>query len=298
MQTTSPLLSSNLKFHLLDKESTSILDEYLCKYIKNIPRSARYKIVNKFEYNAQSFIKAYEKNFLDDADAAFAVDVKEYRVMTKLYLLMVAYIRALVSKSISKENFETRCGLLSEVLPMEKEEIGKYMDYAPFNFHLFECLNEIIFSKAGLKDWKRDILTNYSGYSDKYEKLTYDEIAKTGKVTTHAVREARAEIERNISDVIKKFTILAPYYSYRSECMLNADLIKVSKRMAKCICGHERAEGITPLFIGTVFSIIYDYKLMPVGSKGEQEYYLVKKEIAEDNNISHIMTNLGRESAD
>ena len=59
---------------------------------------------------------------------------------------------------------------------MAKDDIKKYMDDSPVNFHLFGCLFEIVFNKLELSKCKKRILNNYLGYSNKYEKLTQIEV--------------------------------------------------------------------------------------------------------------------------
>jgi hypothetical protein len=278
MQASSLSPGVPVQFNSFHKESVLILDEYLCRQIKDIPRPLRYNIVNRFKYNTQSFIESYQKNFQDKYDRGISIDAREFKAAGKLYGSMVSFMRALESKSISKGNFRLRCELLSGAIPMKREEIEKYMDYSPFNFHLCGCLYEIIFNRLEVQGWKRGILENYTGYSNKYEKLAPAEVAKRGHVTYTSFRQAKNVLERRINNVIKYFKVLAPYYTYKSKYLPDGETIKTGREVFDRLRREEKAEEMTPYFIAKVLSVVYNYKLEVSSSGGIEEYRLIQRE--------------------
>ena len=287
MLSTNQPDSSTVQFNSIEKETVSILDEYLCKNIKSIPLSVRYRIINKFEYNTLSFIESYQRNFPDNSDTALAIDRNKYRSIAKIYLSLISYMRALQSNRASKTNFERRCELLSGILPIEKEGIERYMDYSTLNFHMFGCIYEIIFERLKLSEWRRRILINNLDYSNKYEKLTKEYVGRMGKVADGTVYAATVVVKRMIHDVIKNFKVLTPYCSYESKYLCNAEVIKIDDKMADRICKDEGVEGITPCLAAKVLSVIYNYKLIVDGNDGSEEYLLIreKAETGKSNSI-------------
>jgi hypothetical protein len=282
---TSP--SFPVQFNSMNKEAISVLNEYLCNNIIKIACPVRFRIINKFDYNVQSFIDSYHKNFIDNPDMAYSFSHCDFKLISEIYKSITSFIGALECSTKSKANFDKRCRLLSGAGLVEK--IEDYMEYSPLNFHLIGCLYDIIFNRLDISGWKRLILKNHLDYSNKYEKIPLPEIMKTAKVTRPCIYLAIKNIERKVNNVIKDFKILEPYCSYKSKYLYNADVIKIGWNEVNCIAKDEGVEGITPFLAATILSVLYNYKLRAIGVKGKEEYLLIKGEESEADKAVRII---------
>ena len=170
--------------------------------------------------------------------------------------------------------------MIEGLIQISTDDIKKYLDDSPIKFHLFACLYEIILNKLEWTESKRETLNHCLCYSDKFEKLTTMEAARKRDVTKAAVRMAIAALERDISDVIKIFKVLAPYYSYKSKYLSNAEIIRISPEVLNCIRREERVAEMTDSFIVRVLSVIYNYKMTADNTGGKEDYLLTQRGIA------------------
>lgn len=247
----------------------------------------RFRIINKFDYNAQSFIESYQKNFIDNPDMAYSISPCDFKVISEIYKSIKSFMVALESSTKSKANFDKRCRLLSGAGLVEK--IEDYMEYSPLNFHLIGCLNDVIFNKLDIIGWKRLILKNHLDYSNKYEKIPLPEIQKTARVTRSCIYLTIKNIERKVNNAIRDFKILEPYCSYKSKYLFNADVIKIGWNEVNCITRDEGVEGITPCLAATILSVLYNYKLRAIRVKGKEEYLLINGEESEADKAVRII---------
>lgn len=291
MQIHSASTSNPVQFNTLNKEALYVLNEYLCHQIIKIDCQVRFRIINKFDYNAQSFMESYQKNFIDNPDMAYSISPYDFKMISEIYKSIIIYKGALESSTKSKANFDKKCRLLCEAGLAEK--IEDYMEYSPLNFHLIGCINDIIFNKLDIKGWRRIVLKNHLDYSNKYEKISLPEIMETAKVTRSCVYLTIKNIERKVNNAIRDFKILEPYCSYKSKYLYNADVITIGWNEAKCIGKDEGAEGITPCLTATILSVLYDYKLRAIGIKGKEEYLLIKGDDLEADKAVKIISGCG-----
>jgi hypothetical protein len=161
---------------------------------------------------------------------------------------------------------------------MPAAEIEKFMHGGGRKFHLFGCLNEVIFEYLKLSDNKREILNHQFGYSYKYERIQKSKLAKKQNITKSSVTNAAAVIKRKTDDAIKRFKFLEPYYSYWEKYKFGSGVTEVTAEMCERIRKEEAADGITPYFVARVFAVIYNLKLHGVPSGGEVVYWLVPRE--------------------
>jgi hypothetical protein len=287
MQTHSTSSSIPVQFNSINKDAVSVLNEYLCNQIIKIARPVRFRIINKFDYDVQSFIESYQKNFINNPGNVFAFSLGDFKMISEIYKSITSYKGALESSTKSKANFDKRCRLLSGAGLVDK--IEDYMEYSPLNFHLIGCLSDIIFNKLNIKGWKRLLLINHLDYSSKYEKIPLAEIEKTANITRSCVFVTIRDIRRKVNAAIKDFKILEPYCLYKSKYLNNADVIKIGWNEANCISRDEGVEGITPCLVATILSVIYNYKLRAIGVKGNEEYLLIKGEKSEADKTARII---------
>jgi hypothetical protein len=124
---------------------------------------------------------------------------------------------------------------------------------------------------------KRIILNHYYGYSAKYEKISQMKMAEKLNVSQSTIKYTAIVLERKVNDIITKFKVLVPHYSYNSKHLLNAELIMITPDMFNCIRRDESADEITICFVTRVFSIIYNYKMIFFGYGGRELYWLIKQ---------------------
>jgi len=286
MRSTSLVSSVSIEFSLIDKEAVRLLGEYIYKQIKTIPHPMRFNIIKKQNTsNAQCFLNLYSKNFLDRYERRVSENIFEYEKLSNLYVTVVLIINGIEGNSISKVDFDIRCGLLGELVPMEITDFQKYSDEATFNFSLFRCLHELIFNNLELSEHKREILNHRFCYSNKNEMLTAKGMAIKLGITREAVYAAENTLERKIGDIIKKFKVLAPYYSYKSKYLSNAEIITITPDIFDSIRRDEKADDMTACFIAKVLSVLYNYNSEDISDGGTEKYLLVQRGTVEMNKI-------------
>jgi len=269
--------SSHVQFNILNKNLVNFLDEYLYKQISTIPRHLRPVLINKIDLTAQNYLNSFKKNYIENPDKALSIHPDELKQPFIIYETLLSYLNAMGSHSNSQSNFNTRCKLLSSLVPMKDENIKEFLDESTGNFHLLSCIYEIIFNKLSFPGNRRIILNHYYGYSVKYEKLSQMELAEKLNVSQSTIKYAALVLERKVNDIITKFKVLVSHYSYNSKYLLNGELIMITPVMFNCIRRDESADDITTCFVARVFSIIYNYKLIALGSDGKEVYWLIKQ---------------------
>jgi hypothetical protein len=286
MESTNLVRRSPVQFSLIDPEAVRLLGEYIYKQIKNIPHPMRFNIINKQNNNnAQCFLNLYHQNFLDRYERRVSKNIFEYEKLSNLYVTVLLIINGIEGNSISKVDFNIRCGLLGELVPMAITDFQKYLDEATFNFHLFRCIHELIFNNLELSEHKREILNHRFCYSNKIEMLTAKEMARKLDITPESVYAAENTLERKIGDIIKKFKVLAPYYSYKSKYLSNAEIITITPDVFECIRRDEKADDMTACFIAKVLSVLYNYNSEDISAEGTEKYLLVQRGTDEMNKI-------------
>ena len=295
MKSTSSSSRSGFLFSRINKESSILMDQYLNNQIKNIPVPHRYRIIGKLDFTAESFMKTYQENILDNHHNKTTRYPRRYEGLTELYKALTEIGKGLSSRSVSEANFLKRCKVISGLIPIGTEEIRKYFDGPKLNFHLFACVNEIIFNNMEWTGCKREILNHYLGYSNRYEKLSKAELDVRLQACSHTVCDTAKLIERRIRDIIKAFKALAPYYSYKKKGSLNEEAIRITAEVINCMCGDEGTEGITPRFAAKVLSIIYDYRVLQISSCEGDDFWLIKGESAGEDKIDYLVNRIKKE---
>jgi hypothetical protein len=110
------------------------------------------------------------------------------------------------------------------------------------------------------------------------------EITGKLKVSKATIHSATCVLERKVNDIITKFKMLVPHYSYKSKYLLNAEFIKIRPDICNCIRRDEDADGMTSCVIAKIFSIIYNYKVMVIGFDGREDYWLIQGGKYEERN--------------
>ena|ERR1035437_4385188 len=283
MQSNSPSPSSPVHFNLFNREITGILDEYCYKQLTNIPQALQRLMINKVNITARSFILLFQRNYLDNPDRT-KINPQDLEKLSNLYETLRLIIGSVEHNSIGKRDFNLRCRVLGDLIPMPAEALEKFMYGSPRKFHLFGCLNEIIFVHLKLSDNKREILNHQFGFSDKYEQIQKSKLAKKQNISRSSVSSATAVITRKTDDAIKRFKFLEPYYSYKVRYKLDRGIIEVTAEMCNRIRKEEGVDGITPYFVARVFALIYNCKLRQVPYEGDFVYFLVRRK-ADSRNI-------------
>ena len=283
MHSTSLSSCSPSTINLINEGIAFILDEYCYKQMANIHYALQRLMINKVNITARSFILIFQRNYLDNPDKV-KINAQDLEKLSNLYETLRLFIETTVPKSKGKLDFNLRCKVLSDLIPMPANAIEKFMYGSPWKFHLFGCLNEIIFEHLKLSDNKREILNHQFGFSDKYEQIRQSELAKKQNITRSSVSNATAVITRKIDDAIKRFKFLEPYCSYKEKYKLDRGITEVTAEMCNRIGKEEGADGITPYFAARVFALIYNCRLRKVPYGGDFVYFLVPRK-ADSMNI-------------
>ena len=286
MRPTNLARRSPVPFSLIDPAAVRLLGDYIYKQIKNIPHPMRFNIIKKQNNNnVQCFVNLYHQNFLDRYERRASENIFEYDKLSNLYITVLLIINGIEGNLISKADFNIRSGLLGELVPMAMTDFQKYLDEATFNFHLFRCIHELIFNNLELSEHKREILNSRFCYSNKTEMLTAKEMAIKLGITRESVYAAQNTLERKISDLIRKFKVLAPYCSYKSKYLSNAEIITITPDIFECIRRDEKADDMTACFIAKVLSVLYNYNSEDISVGGTEKYLLVQRGTDEMNKI-------------
>ena len=272
-----PLSPKNpVPFYLINHDTVRLLDKFVYNQIKYIRHPMRYNIIKKSNpNNLQCFLNLYNQNFLDRYERGASNDLCNYKEVSSLYKMVLIIIEAVWNDSISKDNFTARCLLIDGIFEVSTNNIEKYLNHSPINFHLFAFLYEIIFKELELSESKRKILKHRLCYSDKYEKLTKTEMAEMLSITSRGVYNAEQSLERDITDVIKVFKVFSPFYSYKSKYLSDKELVKISPAVFDCIRKEERVEEMTDAFIAKVLAVIYNYLIDSEYCRENEDYLLI-----------------------
>ena len=254
MVITMPELSSNPFFHSLGMEESKILNEYLSEHIKKIPSELRDKFTNKYD-DIISFVEDYEKgDHPNDPSEMDDIYEKAFIAIGKIYQFIFRYVSALEGPASPYEvNFEKRCELVSELLPIKKEEIEGYMGNFKY-FHLFRCIYDAIYKKPELAN---------------YSLSTFD--------------SAITDFERMVIKVIHILKLFVPYTYYESTYLYDfttrklASEVIVHDKLTNRICNDEKIEGMTTYLAAKIISIAYNYKMEETGTGGRKEYRLLRR---------------------
>lgn len=104
-------------------------------------------------------------------------------------------------------------------------------------------------------------------------------------ITREAVYAAENTLERKTDDIIKRFKVLAHYYSYKKKYLANAEIITITADIFECIRRDEKADDMTAGFIAKVLSDLYNYSSEDISSGGTEGYLLVHRGTVEMNKI-------------
>ena len=286
MVSTNLVRRSPVPFSLIDQTAVRLLGEYICKRIKNIPHPMRFNTIKKQNMNnLQCFVNLYHKDFLDEYEGRASRKIFEYEKLSNLYYTVLSIITGIEDNLISKADFEIRCRLLWEVVPMTFTDMQKYLDGPTLKFHLFSCIHDLVFNDLELSEHKREILNHRLCYSKKNEMLTAKEMALKLGIARESVYAAQNTLERKISDIIRKFKVLAPYCSYKSKYLSNARIIAITPDIFDRIRREEKAEEMTAGFMAKVLSVLYNYSSEDISDEGIEEYLLVHRGTVEMNKI-------------
>jgi hypothetical protein len=283
MKSTSPHSNSPVPVNFYSEECAFILDEYCYRQMASIPLSLRRLLINKIHITARSFILLFQRNYLYNPDR-MKISPQDLEKLSNLYETLRVTGGPAERSSRGKKDFNLRCRVISDLIPMPAEALEKFMCGSRRRFHLFGCLNDVIFEHLKLSDNKREILNHQFGFSDRYEQIRKAELAKRQNISRSSVSSAAAVISRKTDDAIKRFKFLEPYYSYKKKYKLDRGVTEVTAKMCERIRKEEGAEGITPYFAARVFALIYNLKLRAVPYGEEVVYFLVPRE-AEGRNI-------------
>ena len=275
MKSTYLLSSFPIVHYLANEEIGFILDAYCYKKMANIPQTLRRLKINKVNITARSFTILFERNYLDNPGRPKTISPKEIERLCNLYETLRILSGPAGRSSRGKRDFDLRCKVVSELIPMPAEAINHYMYGNPRRFHLFGCLNEAIFEHLKLSKNKREILKHQFGFSDKYEQIQKSKLAKRQNISKSSVTSAAAVISRKTDDAIRRFKFLEPYYSYKENYKLDRGVVEVTAEMCERIRKEEGAAGITPCFAARVFALIYNFRIRRVPYGGEFVYFLV-----------------------
>lgn len=295
MMSISPAQQSPVHFKPIHQNSNDIMDIYLNKHKGEIPSPLKKMLVSGVRISAKEFILEYQRYNMELAVEALDIPVEEYKRLQKLYDTLLLLESALDDTSRSTTNFRKRCEILSEFIPMREYNLRKYLYGSPARFHLFECLYELIFNKVDWKKCTREVLCYLSGYSDRYEVLTKIEMAKRLNVTRSAVYFDCEVMESDLSNLIRKFRALAPYYSYKSEFLTDDDITIINTDVFNCIRKKERVRGMTHRFTAKVLAVIYNYKMIDMCNEGKEEYWLVKKGVLDPYMVAHLVNKIRKD---
>src|ERR1035437_8217394 len=277
MRTTSLPYCSPLSVRFINEGIAFILDEYCYKQMANIHLALERLMINKVNITARSFILLFQRNYLDNPDRR-RINPRDLEKLSNLYETLRILSGPAGRNSHGKRDFNLRCRVLSDLIPMPEKAIDNFMYGNPRKFHLFGCLNEVIFEHLKLSKNKREILNHQFGYSYTYERIQKPKLAKKQNITKSSVTNAAAVIKRKTDDAIKRFKFLEPYYSYWEKYKFGSGVTEVTAEMCERIRKEEAADGITPYFVARVFAVIYNLKLHGVPSGGEVVYWLVPGE--------------------
>lgn len=272
---------------------TGILDEYCHRQIVNIPRALRPILINKLHITARSFIILFRRKYLDKTKEPELKYRRTLKKLANLYETLQSLIKPTARNLRGSGDFRLRCKVLSELINVPEKALEYHMRGGVDSYHLFGCLNEIIFIWLKLSKTKREILNHQSGYSNKYEKLSKAEIARKLSISKSAVSSESDVLMRRVDDTIKKFKLIGNYCSYEAKYKLNGGPVKVTAEMCNCIKREEGADGITPCFIAQVFGILFNYRVACV-DMGKEEYYLVRRKGRKDINFCKLFRRLGK----
>jgi hypothetical protein len=293
MQLNPLFHSSPVQFNGIRPEIAGILDEYCYSQIANIPKALRPILINKFHITARSFIILFRRKYLDKKKETISRDDRNFRKLSNLYETLQSLIKPTARSLQGSGDFRLRCKVLSELMHVPEKTLEDHMREMPHNYHLFGCLNEIIFIWLKLSKTKREILNHQSGYSNKYEKLSKAEIARKLSISKSAVSSQADVLMRRVDDTIKRFKLIGNYCSYEAKYKLNGGPVKVTAEMCSCIKREEGADGITPCFIAKVFGILFNYRVACV-DMGKEEYYLVRRNGSKKSNFGKLFRKLGK----
>lgn len=276
MLTTSFSGNSPCTIRFINEGIAFILDEFCYKQMTGLHQALQRLMINKVNISARSFIILFQRNYLDNPERV-NINPRDLEKLSNLYETLRLFIETTIPSSKGKGDFKLRCKVLGELIPMPAEEVEKFMDGSPREFHLFGCLNKVIFKHLKLSDNKREILNHQFGFSNKYERIRKSELARKQKITKSSVTSAAAVILRKTDDAIKRFKFLEPYFYYWRKYKLDVGITEVTAAMCKRIGKEEGARGITPYFVARVFALIYNLKMRAVPYGGEVIYWLVPR---------------------
>jgi DNA-binding CsgD family transcriptional regulator len=286
MVSTNFVRRSPVPFSLIDPSAVRLLSEYICKRIKNIPHPMRFNTIKKQNANnLQCFINLYHQDFLDGYEGRATRNVFDYEKLSNLYDTVLSIINGIEDNLISQADFDIRCRLLWETVPMAFTDMQKYLDGPTLKFNLFSCISDLIINDLELSEQKREILKHRLCYSKKDEMLTAKEMALKLGITRESVYAAQNTLERKISDIIRKFKVLAPYCSYKTKYLSNMSLVALTPAIFDRIRREEKADDLTAGFMAKVLSVLYNYTSENISADGIEEYLLVHRGIVEMNKI-------------
>ena len=210
MKSTSPLSNSPVPVNFYSEEYAFILDEYCYRQMASILPALRRLLVNKIHITARSFILLFQRNYLYNPDR-MKISPQDLEKLSNLYETLRVTGGPAERSSRGKKDFNLRCRVISDLIPMPAEALEKFMCGSRRRFHLFGCLNDVIFEHLKLSDNKREILNHQFGFSDRYEQIRKAELAKRQNISRSSVSSAAAVISRKTDDAIKRFKFLEPY---------------------------------------------------------------------------------------
>jgi hypothetical protein len=233
---------------------------------------------NKYMIGIDRFISAYNEFMLNKPKRIAAWKINR---LTNLYESFLKIINTLQDNKATENNFYKRCELLGVISPLSAEQLKEYLIDSPGSFILFNCLFNIIFNSLPFGSSAKEILLHRFDFHKDYEFMTRKGLESKLKIKIRGIRIREDSIKSTITSIISHFRILIPWFHYQNLINMNAKVIRISPQLCKKIMVLEATDKITPGFIATVISIIYEYKLKQIPVNGKFCYYLAKPKYAD-----------------
>jgi hypothetical protein len=280
MQSAHPEHESPVQFNSSLKNSYDIMDIYLAKHILDIPIRLKRNLVSEVKISGADFIMGYNKMEIESAFNRKEISQKDYTELNNLFETLIFIGTAFGDESKSEADFNKRCKVISEFVPMTVSNIKKYKcgSSSDITFHLFECIYDLIYKKVIWKKEKPDILNYGIGYSDKYKILSKKGMAEKLNFSRARVNFMCEKVEREISDIINIFKMLEPYYSYKADYLQDEDILFINQDVINRIFEKEKQGRMTNRFAANILAVIYNYRVKDMSKDGKEEYWLIRKD--------------------
>jgi len=263
----------------LGDDIISLLLQYLKISQKYLGFSIRKIHLSKYMFSLERFIVTYNE-FMQNKPKR----ISEWKIvrLRNLYESVIKIMNALKDNRASEDNFNSRCMLLGAISPFKAEQLKEYLIDSPGSFILFNCLFNFIFNSMPLgKNYKEILYSRFDFHAD-FNFMTLKELETKLNMKIRGIRIKEDIIRGRINSIIDDLRVLKLWFHYQNLINMKAKVIRISPQLCEKIKMLEGLDKITPGFIATVFSIIYEYEIKRVTVNGKFCYYLVKPEYADN----------------